>query len=723
LKKFKLLVLLLFISGISYIYGNDGVSTSLVERMPNLVIQLGIIIFAARFGAIFVEKIGVPGVLGELMIGVIIGPYLLGGIPLPGFEHGLFANVGSSFPIQPELYGIAIIASIILLFLSGLETDLKLLIRFSLAGVVVGIGGVLFSFFIGAFTAMFFMHLPLSDPKCLFMGIMSTATSVGITARILSERKKMDTPEGVTILAGAVFDDVLGIILLAIVLGMSVAMKANKAGTLNWPQIGLIAFKEISIWLGVTLVGLYFAKKIGGFLKSFKNRYVFSVMAFSIALIISGLFEKVGLAMIIGAYVVGLTLSRTDISSSIREAMNPLHTFFVPIFFVVMGMLVDFKALLNPATLVFGVVYTLGALISKFVGCGVPSLFFNFNWQGAKRIGLGMIPRGEVALIIAGIGLSYGFLSDPTYNIFGIAIMMTLITTLISPPLLNHELKKAGRGVHKSLKLPEKEILHYQLNDTELTELMSHKVILQFQSMGFYVNKLDPDIKLFSLSRSNTSITLKQEPHGIALETDKEDSIFVQRMVHEAAFYLKQSVSSILNMDVLLAPMEEAVSAKETANELEHLLKTENIIPNLKFETKEGIVWELVESLFESKRIPQIKSIYYSVMARENYLSGGLVNGLAIPHAHTDEVAEPLIALGIKKNGVNFDSIDKKPTSIIILILTPESASSIHIRLLANLSRLGRQPHKIKEIVELTDPKLIKSQILSAISYTDTLPD
>jgi Kef-type K+ transport system membrane component KefB/mannitol/fructose-specific phosphotransferase system IIA component (Ntr-type) len=719
----KYWITLLLLICASLLFCSNEVSTSLVERMPNLVIQLGIIIFAARLGSILVEKIGIPGVLGELMIGVVIGPYMLGGFPLPGFEHGLFANADPSFPIQPELYGIAIIASIILLFLSGLETDLKLLIRFSIAGAVVGIGGVLFSFFAGALTAMFFMHLPLTDPKCLFMGIMSTATSVGITARILSDRKKMDTPEGVTILAGAVIDDVLGIILLAIVLGIAVAMKMGNASALNWSQIGLIAVKEIGIWLGVTLAGLYFAQKIGGFLKTFKNRYIFSVMAFSIALIIAGLFEKVGLAMIIGAYVVGLTLSKTDISSAILEAMSPLRTFFVPIFFVVMGMLVDFGALLNRATLTFGVIYTLGALLSKFIGCGVPSLCFNFNWQGAKRIGLGMIPRGEVALIIAGIGLSYGFLTDPTYNIFGIAILMTLITTLVSPPLLNHELKKSKTGVRKSLKLREKEILQFQLNDEELTELMAHKVILQFQSMGFYINKLDPDVKHYNLRRHNTSITLIHEPQGLALETDRDNSIFVRRMVYEAAFYLKQSVSGILSMDDLHAPMEESLIEAETEKEMERLIRPEYIIPCLKFETKEGAVWELVELLHKNNKVSDLKSVYYSVMAREKILSSGLVHGVAVPHTHSDGVLEPLIAIGIKQKGIDFDSIDKKLSYIIILVLTPEKDTNVHIRILANISKLCKQPHIIQEILKLNSAEEIRLRLVEAIySYIVSIP-
>jgi mannitol/fructose-specific phosphotransferase system IIA component (Ntr-type) len=385
-----------------------------------------------------------------------------------------------------------------------------------------------------------------------------------------------------------------------------------------------------------------------------------------------------------------------------------------------MGMLVDLGALLNKPTLIFGLVYTIGALLSKFIGCGLPSLCLNFNWQGAKRIGFGMIPRGEVALIIAGIGLSYGFLTDPTYNVFGIAIMMTLITTLVSPPLLNYELRKSAKGVRKLVNIPEKEILTYELGDKDLTELMAHKVILQFQSMGFLVNKLDPDVKQYTLNRHKTSLTLSHETNGITLETDKDNLIFVQRMVHEAAFYLKQSVTGILSMDSIFGPRDETITEKDSDFDLDRLIQSENIIPDFKFETKEGVVWELVEVLFNRGKIPQIKSLYYTVIAREAYMSGGLVNGLAIPHAHTDDVSEPLVAIGIKRDGVDFSSIDKKPTKIIFLILTPEKGTNTHIRLLACISRLGRQPKKIQDILELDDPVQIRRQILDAIYGYET---
>lgn len=689
---------------------NTGAPESIVERMPNLVMQLGIIIFTARLGASLVEKIGIPGVLGELLIGVLIGPYLLGSVPIPGFPHGLFAGADSTLPIQPELYGIAIIASIILLFLSGLETDINLFIKFSFAGTVIGIGGIVFSFLFGALTAKYFLHLPLADPKCMFLGIMSTATSVGITARILSERKKMDTPEGVTIIAGAVIDDVLGVILLAIVLGISVHMKTGGEAALNWGKIGMIAFKEIGIWLGVTVIGLYFAKRIGGFLKIFKDRFVFSVLAFSLALVIAGLFERAGLAMIIGAYVVGLTLSKTDISFAIQEALHPLRIFFVPVFFTVMGMLVDVKSLFTAGTLTFGLVYTVGALLAKYLGCGIPALFLNFNLTGAKRIGYGMIPRGEVALIIAGIGLSYGFLADPKYNIFGISVLMTLVTTLIAPPLLNHELKSSKSGMRKPTNMPEKENLQYYFDDKELTDLMAHKVLLQFQSLGFFVNKVDPDIAHYQIRRDATNITMTQLPHELSLQTEVENSLFVKRMVFEASFYLKQAVTGILSMDGFHEPGAE-IETVEEHNSIANTLTSADIIPSLKSETREGIVWELLQKLTDNGKLKEMKKVYYSVMEREKYLSGGLVHGLAIPHAHTDYVDKPLIAIGIKREGVDFDSIDKKPSYLVVLILTPERETNVHIKWLSQISKLGRSASTLISLVKLDTAEEIYKEI------------
>src|SRR5574344_2536187 len=434
---------------------------SLTEKMTQLALQIGLILFAAKLGSMLASKMNLPTVLGELAAGIVIGPWALGGI---GFGHGLFefgffrgaelravaeATGSAPFAVSPELYGICTIASVVLLFLSGIETNLKTFLRFAFAGSLVGIGGVVFSFAFGDLCAVYLLpkfmpetfgylaDLPLMaavlSPSAMFMGIMGTATSVGITARILSERKSMNTPEGVTIMAGAVIDDVMGIIVLATGMGVIESSGKGGAGAVSWSSIGRVAAQAFGIWLGGTAIGILAARKISWLLKLFRSPVAVATLAFGLSLVVAGVFQAMGLTLIIGAYVMGLALSRTDIRYVIQENLQSVYTFLVPIFFCVMGMMVDGSQLASRPVLVFGGIYTILAVLAKVIGCSIPSLLCGFNLLGALRIGAGMIPRGEVALIIAGIGLSNGYL---TPEVFGIGILMTLVTTVVSPPCL-----------------------------------------------------------------------------------------------------------------------------------------------------------------------------------------------------------------------------------------------------------------------------------------------
>ena len=222
----------------------------MIERMMMLVIQLGLIIFAARIGGLIFERLRMPAIIGEITAGIIIGPYLLGGVNIPGLGQSLFTVYGD-FPISFELYGFTTVASIVLLFIVGLETDLEMFMKYSLVGSLVGIGGVVVSFIFGNLTAVFLskylfgVQYGFSHPVSLFLGVISTATSVGITARILSEKKKMQSPEGVTIISGAVIDDILGIIALAIVIGIA------KSGHFEWHKVTGIAIKSVFVWMGL----------------------------------------------------------------------------------------------------------------------------------------------------------------------------------------------------------------------------------------------------------------------------------------------------------------------------------------------------------------------------------------------------------------------------------------------------------------------------------------
>lgn len=515
----------------------------MAHHMVRLVLQLGLILFVARFGGLLFQKIlRLPAVLGELFAGIVIGPHLLGALAFSGFPKGLFPLSGA-FPVSHELYGIATIASIILLFLAGLETDFNLFLRFSLTGSLVGLGGVIGSFIIGDLTAVLFaplLGMPGIDfmhPSALFLGTISTATSVGITARILSEKRKMDTPEGVSILAGAVVDDVLGIILLAVVVGIS-SLSGNQSGP-NWGKVAIIAAKALGFWLVATLLGMLAARRIGLFLKNI-GRGSMASLALGFALLLAGLSEMAGLAMIIGAYIMGLSLSRTEICHEIQEKLASLYHFFVPVFFTVMGMLVDFTAFSSSTVILFGLIYSAGAIIAKLISTGLPALATGFNMRGALRIGIGMLPRGEVALIVAGIGLSTGLIPGA---VFGVAVMMTLISTLIAPPTLVAVFNSPERGTRKEVNIQGEEIetISLDFSSEKTTSLMVENLTTTFRDEEFFVHLIDIESRVYSLRKENISLSLRHYPTRVEINCHRKH-------LHYIKFILSESILSVIEI-------------------------------------------------------------------------------------------------------------------------------------------------------------------------------
>jgi Kef-type K+ transport system membrane component KefB len=425
---------------------------TLLHSMTILMLQISVILFVAKISGEVVERyLKQPAVLGELLAGIVISPYALGGlIPVPGGP--LFASVKLStimaaspnlpdFAVSPELWAIAQIAAIILLFMAGLETDLSRFLKYAGPATVIGIGGVIVPFVLGIWaTVLFIPGMTWGTPAALFMGAVMVATSVGITARVLSDINRLDTSEGVTILAGAVIDDVLGILVLAIV--NSIALAKLQGIGIDMAMIGGIALKAILFWLGLTVIGIVTSKSIEKFLNWFRSKGAKFALGLSICFASAAMAEMFGLAMIIGAYSIGLAMSERDIAHSLEEKLTGAYNFVVPIFFVVMGMMVDVSAMV-PLFWPYGVVISVFAIISKLFGCGIPALFVGFNKTGAWRIGVGMMPRGEVALIIAGVGIANGIIGT---DMFGVAILLTLVTTILAPPLLVPAFQKGGIG-------------------------------------------------------------------------------------------------------------------------------------------------------------------------------------------------------------------------------------------------------------------------------------
>ena len=717
MKKKHILLLFLIIMAIPvFASSQDGDGENITHKMTMLVFQLGIIIFVAKFVGRIFAKLGMPSVLGELISGIIIGPYFLGGLPLPGFAHGLFPLVLGNIPVTIELWGISVIASIILLFHAGLETDLNLFMRYSLKGAVVGIAGVLFSFSGGVLFAMGFMNLELMNPVTLFLGVLSIATSVGITARILSEQRKMDSPEGVTILAAAVIDDVLGIIILAIILGVvAVISGGHPEAQIDWGAIGMIAFKAIAVWLGFTALGFIFAAKISGFLKLFKDKINIAVAGLALALIFAGIFETAGLALIIGAYVLGLSLSKTDISFVIQDAIHPIAEFIVPVFFCVMGMMVDVGVLFSKEVLFLGVIYALISIIAKVVGCGVPSLFLNFNMLGALRIGTGMVPRGEVALIIAGIGVSSGILNP---KMFGIAVLMTLISTIVPPPILTKLLKIPKKGTRKETKGSDTISTKFEFPTGSLTYLAVDKVITALTSEGFFSHKIEIDRnKIYQLRKDNIFFTIHHNYKKVDIISDKEDLVFVKTIVYEAFLALNETIKKLQDM-AKPEEMKEGIldggdsESRKNHNLLKFAINSKTIKLKLKSTEKNEILTEMVGILYKNGDIEDKDEVLEKVFAREKIMSTGLQNGIAIPHCKTDSVGSIKTAIALCKNGVDFDSLDGEPTKIIVLIISPESNPGPHIQFLSAIGSILNDKHTLLDILDSKTPTGVKDSIL-----------
>ncbi|MDY3228427.1 MAG: cation:proton antiporter [Kiritimatiellia bacterium] len=731
-------------------YPNFGLPRT--EEMMFLVLQIGIIIFAAKVGGALASMMKLPSILGELAAGIVIGPWALGGIGFCSdmfnglFKDGLFhgaalremAAHGHTFDAtSPALYGIATLASIILLFLSGLETNLKMFLKYSFVGSMVGVGGVLVSFAFGDLCAVWLLpqffetfadlkSMPLAQAITqaapLYMGIMSTATSVGITARILSEKKKMDSEEGTTIMAGAVIDDVLGLIVLAIGngiiaanVGVKAAAEGAAAGGMDWGNIGLVALKAFGVWLGATAIGVLAARYIAKFLKRcFKSPVVIATMAFGLALVLAGFFEMMGLAMIIGAYVMGLALSRTDLKHPITEMLTPVYTFLVPVFFCAMGMMVDMSALCSKPVLIFGGIYTVLAVLAKVLGCMIPSMCCGFNFLGGLRIGAGMVPRGEVALIIAGIGLSAGYL---TQEIFGIGILMTLVTTVVAPPALVGLFAPKAKGVRhpKPSKDGSREVMFALAND-DMAELVMAKILMEFRNEGFFVTCLSQEDQIWEIALDDIELSIRRHGHKIRFTcTPAEEAIVMTAWMEVASQMndLARAIAKPIRKEDIEQMITNTEAAKRGHEGVGRYLQGFVMLPGFKAASKQEAVEKMVAEIAKASphHVTDAAAAVAAVLRREESMPTGLDHGIAVPHGRDASVRGIAGAVAIVDNSgtaggciPDYETIDKSQVQIIVLTLANDQAQTPYLQLMSFISRALRADNGAERLAACKSP-------------------
>ncbi len=390
------------------------------------LLYIAIILLSTKLLGIVARKLGMPQVVGALIAGIILGPSAFNMIPTSG-EIGTFITY------------LAELGVIFLMFAAGLETDMQELKKNSVPALIVASIGVLVPIAGGfaAYAAVF--HPDLSQQinvlKAVFIGVVLSATSVSITVETLREMGKLNGKVGTTILGAAVIDDILGIIVLTIV------------SSLQDTSVSIVSVLLRIVLYFVFIAAVYFGvHKAKNYLEKLDGKRTIAIAAFVFCLVMAYISETVfGIADITGAYFAGLILCSLKIQSYVNQKTEVIsYMFFSPVFFVSIGLKTTIAGMTSQVAW-FAVILLLVAIASKVIGCGLGAKICGFRFKDALQIGVGMISRGEVALIVAQKGYQYGMMEDA---LFGPIVLVVIVTTLITPILLKLVMSDKKEGSH-----------------------------------------------------------------------------------------------------------------------------------------------------------------------------------------------------------------------------------------------------------------------------------
>ena len=407
------------------------------DTLAPVVLALAVILAAAKLGGDAAARIGQPAVLGELVVGVLVG-----NLSLLGIDWFQFITANATIGVIAQL------GAVILLFEVGLESTVRDMMQVGMRSLVVAVLGVVMPWALGWWVGS--LLLPEHSVYVhAFLGAALTATSVGITARVLKDLGHAQSPEARIILGAAVIDDVLGLVVLAAVAAVIAA--ADSGAVLSYGAIALVLGKALLFLFGALWLGVLCSPALFRFASRLRGSGVLLATALVFCFTLAWLASVIGLAPIVGAYAAGLILEDLHYRDFAKEErhledlVRPISSFLVPIFFVLMGMRVDLSTLMRPEILGLAAVLTLAAVIGK-QACALGALGSRLDWLS---IGIGMIPRGEVGLIFASIGLTLVVRGERIIDaaIYSAVVIMVMVTTLITPPALKWSLgREEGRA-------------------------------------------------------------------------------------------------------------------------------------------------------------------------------------------------------------------------------------------------------------------------------------
>lgn len=382
---------------------------------------LCLVLITTSLAGHFSRRIGIPAVIGQLLVGILIGPAVLGWVHNNAFMH-TFSEIGV----------------IILMFIAGLESDLGMLKKYFKPALAVAFSGVVFPVVLIYFFGKLF-HF--SFEQAIFLGVTFSATSVSISVEVLKELKRLKSKEGTTILGAAVIDDIISVIILSVLVSMFSNVAKAQGG-----------HHSSNLWMSFLLDALYFvvifflfewiAPKMMRLGEHLKVASSVTLMSIVLCLGMAWLAEQVGLSDVVGAFFAGVAIAQTPYKQEVDSNIEPIgYAVFIPMFFVSIGLNMTFKGFFDD--LIFIVSLTILALITKWLGCGLGAKILGMNYDSMNIIGSGMVSRGEMALIIAQIGYEAHLLSSEYYS--GV-IFVIILTTLAAPFMLKAAIKRQMRN-------------------------------------------------------------------------------------------------------------------------------------------------------------------------------------------------------------------------------------------------------------------------------------
>ena len=395
-----------------------------------IIIAVGILLASAKLMGELFSRIKLPIVLGELLAGMIIGPFALGAFLL-------HPDTGESIlQIGPEIRTLGEIGAIVILFMAGLEMTPKEFLRGGKASFTVGTLGVVVPFFAGL---LVFQAFGFDALQAMMIATALTATSIAISIQVLKEFNKIKSPEARLIIAAAVVDDILAIAVLSVVTSFGGAEALENVDLLD---VTFTILKVLGFFAAILIAAIFILPKVitPRIWKAQGSVEGIATASFFGAAAIAG---TLGLSPIVGAFAVGMALSATKVFEKIEHFISRIGLIFAPLFFAIIGAQVDFRTVNLDILMLSGVVIAI-AVATKLLGCGLPSMLFLKNKTAGMRVGIGMISRGEVGLIVAGVGLSSGVLTGDIYTTI---VLMVAVTTIITPIWLKMDYRKEVTAV------------------------------------------------------------------------------------------------------------------------------------------------------------------------------------------------------------------------------------------------------------------------------------